>query len=504
MVNDACKDSFKRFTNKPALVCLTPPKDVNDEKEKQEVKNLAEPMAKRQTRITPCLKNFKVISKESIFHSNKPLQVSLVFAITSTLPSIEPKDSLIMGDEHLNHKPQHIENESDHVTFSPKSDPLHHEFTGELITIPPGIVKKSTRIISSKCRMRIMTPIGKRTIYFPDQEDSITTRVLESDFRLEEDIINNMLMMIPFTNMSNINLRQRNHMVPVINNVDAHKEDDVSTNQGEVRLMLKLMIPSHLLLGLFFRISLTLRFLPYFPPPKMRTPFFDPATPLRAGGLSRIEPFNVALMYGYCKNLKKTVRTGQTRTWERKENTRAGRMLSKGSSSNNTEEQFADEKERKARTLLLMAVPKESSQALFSGTWIDAKEIILQPSRTRFGSKACLQASISQATAQEVIVLIPLPLPKQHQLLLLCKFKGSKEGSRQEAGRGQDFKQVQIEKEALMTIDEGQINWVEQTTDEELNHALMAFTVNNELMIGDELNCYDRFSDMAIKSNAES
>ncbi|GJU96494.1 hypothetical protein Tco_1321250 [Tanacetum coccineum] len=38
----------------------------------------------------------------------------------------------------------------------------------------------------------------------------------------------------------------------------------------------------------------------------------------------------------------------------------------------------------------------------------------------------------------------------------------------QEAGRGQDFKPVRTEKEALMTIDEGQINWVEQTTDEEL------------------------------------
>ncbi|GKA68474.1 hypothetical protein Tco_0768391 [Tanacetum coccineum] len=101
MVNDACKDSFKKFTDEPALVCLTHPEDVNDEKEKQEVKNLAEPTAKRQTRITPCLKNFKVICKESIFHSNKPPQVSLVFAITSTLPSIEPKDSLIMGDEHL-------------------------------------------------------------------------------------------------------------------------------------------------------------------------------------------------------------------------------------------------------------------------------------------------------------------------------------------------------------------------------------------------------------------
>ncbi|GJS29032.1 reverse transcriptase domain-containing protein [Tanacetum coccineum] len=97
MVNDACKDSFKRFTDEPTQVCPPPSEDVNNEKEKQEVKNLAEPTAKRQSRITPCLKNFKVICKESIFHSNKPPQVSSVFAITSTLP----KDSLIMGDDHL-------------------------------------------------------------------------------------------------------------------------------------------------------------------------------------------------------------------------------------------------------------------------------------------------------------------------------------------------------------------------------------------------------------------
>ncbi|GJX93859.1 hypothetical protein Tco_0348445 [Tanacetum coccineum] len=101
MVNNSCKDSFKRFIDKPALVYSPPPEDVSDEKEKQEVKNLAEPTAKRQTRITPCLKNFKVICKESIFHSIKTPQVSSVFAITSTLPSIEPKDSLIMGDEYL-------------------------------------------------------------------------------------------------------------------------------------------------------------------------------------------------------------------------------------------------------------------------------------------------------------------------------------------------------------------------------------------------------------------
>ncbi|GKE52394.1 hypothetical protein Tco_1487550 [Tanacetum coccineum] len=40
----------KRFTDEPALVCSPSPEDVNNEKEKQEVKNLAEPTAKCQTR----------------------------------------------------------------------------------------------------------------------------------------------------------------------------------------------------------------------------------------------------------------------------------------------------------------------------------------------------------------------------------------------------------------------------------------------------------------------
>ncbi|GJV20745.1 reverse transcriptase domain-containing protein [Tanacetum coccineum] len=74
----------------------------------------------------------------------------------------------------------------------------------------------------------------------------------------------------------------------------------------------------------------------------------------------------------------------------------------------------------------------------------------------------------------------------------------SKEGSRQEAGRGQDFKPVRTEKEALMTIDEGQINWVEQTEDEELNHALMAFTVNNEVSMCSKL-CLDSYNALQAK-----
>ncbi|GJR45158.1 hypothetical protein Tco_1313261 [Tanacetum coccineum] len=67
-----------------------------------------------------------------------------------------------------------------------------------------------------------------------------------------------------------------------------------------------------------------------------------------------------------------------------------------------------------------------------------------------------------------------------------------------EAGRGQDFKPVRTEKEALMTIDEGQINWVEQTADEELNHALMAFTVNNEVSMCSKL-CLDSYNALQAK-----
>ncbi|GKE16081.1 reverse transcriptase domain-containing protein [Tanacetum coccineum] len=68
---ETSKSSLERFTDEPALVCLPPPEDDDDQKEKQEVKNIAEPTAKRQTRITP------------------------------SLPTIKPKDSLIMGDEHV-------------------------------------------------------------------------------------------------------------------------------------------------------------------------------------------------------------------------------------------------------------------------------------------------------------------------------------------------------------------------------------------------------------------
>ncbi|GKF56906.1 hypothetical protein Tco_0170443, partial [Tanacetum coccineum] len=51
----------------------------------------------------------------------------------------------------FDHEPQQLRNELENeplITFSSKSDPLHHEFTGELITIPPGIVREHDDYIS--------------------------------------------------------------------------------------------------------------------------------------------------------------------------------------------------------------------------------------------------------------------------------------------------------------------------------------------------------------------
>ncbi|GJU40811.1 hypothetical protein Tco_1193768 [Tanacetum coccineum] len=74
--------------------------------EQQEVKNIAEPAAKRRTRITSCLQNFKVITKESIIPMNNTPQIFLVNAITYNLPTEAPEYSLSMGDKHLDTIPE--------------------------------------------------------------------------------------------------------------------------------------------------------------------------------------------------------------------------------------------------------------------------------------------------------------------------------------------------------------------------------------------------------------
>ncbi|GJT94278.1 hypothetical protein Tco_1083123 [Tanacetum coccineum] len=152
----------------------------------------------------------------------------------------------------FDHEPQHIKNESDHdtlITFSPKNDPLHHEFAGELITIPPRIVREHEDYIS---RMWLLcgnsssrSPENFHTIIeslptstpvedsnsnreeidiFSGPDDSIPPGI-ESDFDSEEDIIDNLLNDDPIPEYEHLTFDIEPD-VPVINNFDELNEDE--------------------------------------------------------------------------------------------------------------------------------------------------------------------------------------------------------------------------------------------------------------------------------------
>ncbi|GKD21821.1 hypothetical protein Tco_1223524 [Tanacetum coccineum] len=124
-------------------------------------------------------------------------------------------------------------------------------------------------------------------------EDSIPPSI-ESDLDSEGDIVflDNLLNDDPIPEYKRFTFDIEPD-APVINNFDELNEDECF-DPGEVRLMLKMTIPSlHLSFRLFFHFSFILRFLLYFPPPKMRIPFLTSTSPLRVGGFSSGWNFHV-------------------------------------------------------------------------------------------------------------------------------------------------------------------------------------------------------------------
>ncbi|GJV33322.1 reverse transcriptase domain-containing protein [Tanacetum coccineum] len=386
MVNNSCKDSFKKFTDEPALVYSPSPEDSKDKKEKQKVKNLAESTAKHQTRddhlstfsaeeILPILRESEDTSRsdsenvlplcDDFSSINVPRDDSMTFfnplfefndnfnssdinpLFDEVLKDIECKDSydsnldestflvtplsnsnkdecLTPGDdiEFLLHHdpilydapideaecfdpggdndeidaflaievPTYIEegyydsegdviylesllsddtthnlspevffnHEPQHDTFSPKSDPLHHEFTGELITIPPGIVREHEDYIN---RMSLLcgnsssrSPENSHTIIeslptsttlvedsdsnreeidiFSGPDDSIPPGI-ESDFDSEEDIIDNLLNDDPIPEYERLTFDMEPDVL-VINNVN--EDECFDPGGGEINV----------------------------------------------------------------------------------------------------------------------------------------------------------------------------------------------------------------------------------------------------------------------------
>nr|GEV82324.1 hypothetical protein [Tanacetum cinerariifolium] len=127
------------------------------DKEKQEVKNIVEQPTKRRTRLTKCLKNFKVIRKKSSISLNNTSQISPVNAIVPVLPTEEPDNSLSMGDEHLS-------------------------------TIPK---MESDEVIESS--VENLVPIPSQSEVTSDNEKIISTKIDPHYFNVESDLIESFL-----------------------------------------------------------------------------------------------------------------------------------------------------------------------------------------------------------------------------------------------------------------------------------------------------------------------
>ncbi|GKF02121.1 hypothetical protein Tco_0029044, partial [Tanacetum coccineum] len=123
------------------------------------------------------------------------------------------------------YEPQQLRNDLENeplITFSPKSDPIHHEFTGELITILPGIVREHEDYINQMSLLCSNSSSQEEIDIFSGPDDS-TPPGVKNDFDSEEDIIDNLLNNDSTHEHLTFNIELD---APVINNVDELDEDE--------------------------------------------------------------------------------------------------------------------------------------------------------------------------------------------------------------------------------------------------------------------------------------
>ncbi|GJT47738.1 hypothetical protein Tco_0973895 [Tanacetum coccineum] len=221
---------------------------------------------------------------------------------------LEEEIRLVKNLLYDNSSPQQLRTEPEPlITFSPKSDPLHHEFTGEIIMIPPGIVRKHEDYINrmsllcsnsssqssknshtnieslptSTTLIKNSDPNREEIDIFSGPDDSIPPGI-ESDFNSKEDIIDNLLNENPTHERLTFNIEPN---ALVINNVDKLNEDECfdpggGENNVEVDDSFTIVIRTFLPFLTYLEVS------PLLSSARNEDTILTPAFPLKAGGFS--------------------------------------------------------------------------------------------------------------------------------------------------------------------------------------------------------------------------
>ncbi|GKC16132.1 hypothetical protein Tco_1012914, partial [Tanacetum coccineum] len=261
----------KKFTDEPAPVCLPPPGDDNDDESflKEDVQEedfqMLEDVKSKDSNVSnfdePVLLNTPFSDKTECFDpggDNDEIDAFLGIEVSTNIEEdyydlegdVFYLESLLSDDTTHNlapevffdHELQHFKNESDHdtlITFSPKSDPLHHEFTGELITLPPRMVREHEEYTS-----RMWLLCGNSSSRSPENFHASLNTIIESlptfpilvedkDIIFLDNLLNDDISLPEYEHFT-VNIEPD---APVINNFNELNEDECfDPGRGEINV----------------------------------------------------------------------------------------------------------------------------------------------------------------------------------------------------------------------------------------------------------------------------
>ncbi|GKA01503.1 hypothetical protein Tco_0674168 [Tanacetum coccineum] len=235
-------DSFKKFTNEPALVCLPPSEDDNDEKEKAESEDPAESNTKRQTLWrNECLAPGDDI--EILLNHDPSTPMKNVASILEGFiddPPFEENNDLFDLEFPTYIEEGYYDSEGDVIFLeSLLSDDTTHNLSPESTVLLCG--NSSSQSPENFCTIIESLPTSTTLVedsdskreeidIFSGPNDSIPPGI-ESDFDSEEDIIDNLLNNDPIPEYERLTFDMEPD-VSMINNVDDLNENECFDPRG--------------------------------------------------------------------------------------------------------------------------------------------------------------------------------------------------------------------------------------------------------------------------------